>query len=251
MTIHHLNCATMHPLFPRLHVATYCLLVETDQGLVLVDTGFGLGDYANPTRLMRIFTALAGSPRDPEETAARQVERLGFAREDVRHIAMTHLHLDHSGGLPDFPHAQVHLLRPEYRAAMGRNGLKGRLVYVPAHWVHGPRWVLHRPAGERWFGFKAVRLAPDLSPEVWLIPLAGHTPGHCGVAVERPGGWLLHAGDALPFGGLDSPAPERLSRFLLGPHGPRLRTLAEDHADQIQIVSAHLPLDAFNAHRNF
>ena len=37
-----------------------------------------------------------------------------------------------------------------------------------------------------------------------MVPLVGHTPGHTGVAVETAKGWLLHCGDALPFGGLDS-----------------------------------------------
>jgi glyoxylase-like metal-dependent hydrolase (beta-lactamase superfamily II) len=31
---------------------------------------------------------------------------------------------------------------------------------------------------------------------VLLIPLPGHTRGQCAVAIERDGGWLLHAGDA-------------------------------------------------------
>ena len=48
MKVHHLNCGTMHP--PR---APYCvchvLLVETDNGLVLVDAGFGIEDCADPT----------------------------------------------------------------------------------------------------------------------------------------------------------------------------------------------------------
>ena len=36
-----------------------------------------------------------------------------------------------------------------------------------------------------------------LSDDVLLVPLRGHTRGHCGVAVRRPsGGWFLHAGDA-------------------------------------------------------
>ena len=29
-----------------------------------------------------------------------------------------------------------------------------------------------------------------------MVPLPGHTPGHAGVAIDTPEGWLLHAGDA-------------------------------------------------------
>ncbi|TET54769.1 MAG: MBL fold metallo-hydrolase, partial [Anaerolineales bacterium] len=55
MAIHHLNCASMRGRFPRLEAITYCLLVETNRGLVLVDTGIGRQDYTDPSRLMRVF----------------------------------------------------------------------------------------------------------------------------------------------------------------------------------------------------
>ena len=35
----------------------------------------------------------------------------------------------------------------------------------------------------------------NVPPEILLVPLPGHTPGHAGVAVEGPRGWVLHAGD--------------------------------------------------------
>ena len=47
MKVHHLNCGTMHP--PRGPVCVcHVLLVETDNGLVLVDAGFGVDDCADP-----------------------------------------------------------------------------------------------------------------------------------------------------------------------------------------------------------
>ena len=60
MRIHHLNCGLMEPLGGAMFdgvsggatakLACHCLLVETDQGLVLVDTGFGLQDVRQPYR---------------------------------------------------------------------------------------------------------------------------------------------------------------------------------------------------------
>ena len=51
--IHHLKCGSMCPVCAPLfgqkgwkaEIVCHCLLVETDRGLVLIDTGFGLQDY--------------------------------------------------------------------------------------------------------------------------------------------------------------------------------------------------------------
>ena len=57
MRVHHLNCGTLCPHGRRLlageggllepaTVVCHCLLIETDDGLVLVDTGFGVEDLS-------------------------------------------------------------------------------------------------------------------------------------------------------------------------------------------------------------
>jgi glyoxylase-like metal-dependent hydrolase (beta-lactamase superfamily II) len=48
----------------------------------------------------------------------------------------------------------------------------------------------------RWFETEARPLPPLAGAEALLIPLFGHTLGHCGVAVRNGGRWLLHVGDA-------------------------------------------------------
>ena len=235
MAIRFLNCGSMHPYFPPLRSGITCLLVDTNQGPLLVDTGFGTRDFLLPGRLMRFFLALMRSPRDIRETALHQVDRLGYRPEEVRHILMTHLHLDHAGGLPDFPHAQVHLYQPEYAHISG--GSAG-WEYVKAHWAHGPHWSPHELQGEKWYDFDALRL-DGFDPEIWLVPLTGHTPGHSGVAVRDGNGWVLHAGDAVPFDVKVDDVPDRISRLLIGPHVPRLREFIHTHPE-VRVVGAHM-----------
>ncbi len=255
MRIHHLSCATLCPsagrvpgLMPRRLVA-HCLLVEGDDGLTLVDTGFGTGDVADPRRLGRPFTAAVGARFDPAETAVAQVEALGFAASDVRRIVVTHLDLDHAGGLGDFPHASVHVHADELAAAR-RPTVRERPRYVTAHWDHGPSWVEHRPSsGESWFGFESVSVIDE---GLVLVPLSGHTRGHSGVGVRRPdGGWLLHAGDAYFFHGEKQQPPtcppglRAFQRLVEVDHTSRvenqerLRTLHADHGDQVTVFCAH------------
>ncbi|PIE19741.1 MAG: MBL fold metallo-hydrolase [Proteobacteria bacterium] len=261
MRIHHLDCATMCPrgaalLFgthpPHLrHLVAHCLLIELPQdGLLLVDTGLGLQDVRRPKHLARPFRAL-GRPRlDEAQCAIRQVEALGFAAKDVRHIALTHLDVDHAGGLPDFPWARIHVLDRELAATQSTE-LRMRLRYHPHLWAHGPAWS-HGVAGEPWYGFEGVRRLEGLPPEVLLVPLHGHTSGHAGVAVAQGGGgWLLHAGDAyfhrgeIYAGEPPCPAAWRAFQRLVQVDGPlrlqnqaRLRELAATH-DEVRVFCAH------------
>jgi glyoxylase-like metal-dependent hydrolase (beta-lactamase superfamily II) len=236
MAIRILNCAPMSPWFPRWRVGGTCLLVETEEGLVLVDTGVGLHDYSNPTLMVRFFRLGFGIHCQPDRAAVRQVARLGYAPEAVQHIVMTHLHFDHAGGLPDFPQAQVHVHRREYEA-MRRPRSWIELGYDPSDFAHQPSWVLYDQPNARWLGLEAIRL--PFSPEMHFVPLFGHTRGHCGVAIRDEKGWLFHCGDALPANAQFDITPQWLNRIVLGPHVPRLQAWALSNPE-VRLLAGHM-----------
>ncbi len=199
----------------------HCLLIATDRRLILVDTGFGTQDVTDPARRLGPVRRVLGLRIDHDTTARAQVERLGYRAADVSDIVLTHLDLDHAGGLADFPDARVHVHGPELRAAQTPRWTE-RPRYRPAQWAHGPRWVVNEANGsDTWLGLNAIRELPGLGDDILVVPLYGHTRGHVGVAVNTPAGWLLHAGDAfLTRRDLDVPL-RRLAMTAYGDPGPR------------------------------
>lgn len=264
MRIHHLNGGTMRPIGGRLvdgvggvlrraEMVCHCLLIEHDTGLVLVETGIGVNGARQPVQwLGRRFIRLTNPVPDIAHTVAPQVEALGYRREDVRDIVLTHLDLDHAGGLADFPHARVHVHAEELRALRGAHDPKERFRYREVQFAHGPLWESYSDSGDSWFGFDAVRGLSGLPASILLIPLSGHTRGHTGVAVDTGSGWLLSAGDAYFHPAqLDPARPhapygialfEKRVQTLAGPrieNQQRLRELVRGHRWEVSIFCAH------------
>lgn len=223
----------------------HCLLIETERGLVLVDTGFGTEDAR---RLPRLFKVASGPKLTPDRTAIAQVKRLGLDPADVRDIIVTHLDLDHAGGLSDFPNARVHLHETEFDAFTRRLTWWERLRYVPSQAAHGPAFVRHAATGEPWKGFDAVRDL-GLGDDILAIPLPGHTRGHWAIAVKADARWLFHCGDQYANRGMlasPSTAPvgiRAFERFIAWDHGKvranqeRIRAIARD--PDVTVFSAH------------
>lgn len=108
-----------------------------------------------------------------------------------------------------------------------------------------------------------MRPFSDRETDIAIVPLPGHTPGHCGVAVRDGEKWLFHAGDAFFHRGQieTPPAPvpfalkifqrkadtDRAERIA---NQERLRRLNEAHGGEIAIFNAHDPVcfDRFCGH---
>jgi glyoxylase-like metal-dependent hydrolase (beta-lactamase superfamily II) len=267
---------------------THCLLLETSAGLVLVDSGYSLQDYTHPSRRVRWFMRLNGTRIQPELAASQQLARLGCQPSDVRHILLTHLHLDHACGIRDFPVAQVHVWEVEYAAAqrprrfnpidmigyipevrqlLGRMNLpltlqsrppssngtgagrfRQRRSFPPARADFNRHWCLHHLTGETWFGLPAMPVLATADCELLLVPLAGHSPGHCGVAVGAGGRWLLHCGDA--FMRTVQIDPLQPARPVVAWLWPFVRPLFPPAAIQklIALRQAHGEIEMFCAH---
>lgn len=242
-TIHHINCGTLSvPRYPT--VICRCLLLQQGEQLALVDAGIGLHDVRNPARrLGQPLIDMAGFQFNESDTAVRRIEAIGLSPAAVRHIVLTHGDPDHVGGLADFPTAQVHISEEERLEIASGHGR-----YLSSHFEHGPSWKTYKSSTRRWFGLEARAVEIGFSSEVLLVPLFGHTLGHCGVAVQQEDRWLFHIGDAYYLRAElttdDHPvsqiAAQRAADDAQRRHSlEHLRRLARDHKEQIDMIGYH------------
>lgn len=252
MKVYLLNCATMKsgPMVAA------CLLIETESGIVLVDTALGQWCHDKPVKAYgKPFVWITRPILDPKEYAVNQLRELGYEAGDVKHIIMTHLDLDHSGGLADFPKARVHLHEKEFHAAFKTRSWRNKLRYKPEHWEYKPEWVVHKvDTGDKWFGFDAGYILPEV-PDLLMIRLKGHTEGHIGVAVKLSGKgnpkWLFHTGDAFMLPSEIDKKPKAPFYIKISPaHGwalydgfhetlAQIRVIHNKHSDEIILINSH------------
>ena len=194
-----LEHTTFGQMGPVTHTATrnmpiHSVIFQVGERVILLDTGFGTREMQDPNRLLgedALFKL--GIMVDMRLTALERLRSRGVRPEQVTDIILTHLDNDHAGGLHDFPNATVHLSEEELASY---DGTRPRGPYKPYQLSHLTKFKTYGKTDETWFGCEARSLQLSNDLEAKLIPLPGHTMGHCGVAYREEGRWSLHAGDA-------------------------------------------------------
>jgi glyoxylase-like metal-dependent hydrolase (beta-lactamase superfamily II) len=171
---------------------TYAFALEHQDGVILVDTGSNAA-LMNLPRWHPYFRFSVRFDIDGEQEVGRQLAKIGIAPRDVRTVVLTHMHIDHDGGLKDFPHAEVLASPGEVATA---SGVAGRIRgYLPQRWPSGfdPKPLTFAPEP---FGPFAQSRPITRDGVVVAIPTPGHTRHHISVCVVEEASTLLIAGDA-------------------------------------------------------
>lgn len=158
-----------------------CYLIRHPQGLLLWDAGLPDSIAALPQQTLKRgkfrFTL--------ERTLAGQLAEAGIAPDEVRYLAISHLHIDHVGNSALFRNATVILQETEHRAAFyaqahAHGYTPGDYAGLSAH----TRWLL--PGDRDIFG----------DGRVVILSAPGHTPGHQVLFVDQgEAGCCLFSGD--------------------------------------------------------
>lgn len=95
-------------------------VIKHRDGLVLFDTGMDPAVISDPNYvdsaigrffMRRVFRFTIG----PDDTMAKNLERLNLRVEDVCKVVISHLHFDHIGGIADVPQAELLVSRDEWQ----------------------------------------------------------------------------------------------------------------------------------------
>ncbi|AHY50021.1 N-acyl homoserine lactonase family protein [Bradyrhizobium japonicum] len=156
-----------------------CYLIKhSSKGWFLWDTGIADAVAAMPNGLV---------PADPRavtwrrpKTLAAQLEQLGLKPDDVKAMAVSHTHPDHTGNVELFPQATLYVQKAEYDWPGANNEPR----FKPSHPV------------ELLAGDKDVFGDGSLT----ILSTPGHTPGHQSLLVKLPKtGAVVLSGDAVHF----------------------------------------------------
>jgi N-acyl homoserine lactone hydrolase len=171
------------------------LVDHPSEGLMLLDTGLH-GSFAHKKtgNFGRLLGSMVKTKAQPNQSAADQIKALGANKNDLRHVFLSHLHLDHPSGLPAFSDCskvKVHVDPVELKEAQGAMALfKG---YIKDH-LKG-------------FDIRSIKYDSDIAPfekawdvfgdgSVWIVSTPGHTPGHASAIVNSLNGPFFLTFDA-------------------------------------------------------
>ena len=216
------------------------VLLHTDGGWVLLDTGFNTALIRDRALYRRFYPTLEYVPvlPGPGEPIEESLHELGIDIDDIHAVAVSHLHHDHAGGLKLFAgKVPVHAQRRELRYGLSNHP-------EPEHHA-----IARIDFDDPRIDWRLADGEAEIAPGVTAVPTYGHTPGHQSFVVELDdsvgGGGFVFAFDAadlteniedeLAIGGYIGVAPGETVEPIR-----RLKTLAA--AKGYELVPGHDPV---------
>ena len=173
-------------------VPTYSWAIEHPEGVIVVDTGQGAHLLKSARSLHPYVRWNVDFEIEPEQEIGPRLRALGIGPHDVKKVVLTHLHMDHDGGLAHFQNSEILVAAGELCTARGWRGwLRG---YLPYRW---PSWFdpTSLELADEPFGPFAQSRRLTAAGDVLAVTTPGHTANHISVLVQDDNTILFLAGD--------------------------------------------------------
>lgn len=138
----------------------YAIAVKHKGGIILYDTGIG----TDPTTLKMLqFAKEQGLVKVKAISPTKRLKELGYSNDDVTHVIISHMHVDHFGHIYNFKKAKVYITHKEYKGTIEAY-LKGKLNQEGVMSQLIPKYMI------KMFVDQAVDFEIMTEPIVKLIP---------------------------------------------------------------------------------
>ena len=141
---------------------------------------------------------------DPIGFLEKRLSALGIQPEQIDMVLLTHLHMDHVGGLLDrvnkksrFPRARIFIPQPEIEFWRPRDPDVSELRDVPPALIDLTIRCAHDALEILAAQIESFSPETELFPGVQSIPLPGHTPGQSGYLFQSEESRFMVTGDAM------------------------------------------------------
>ena len=193
-----------------------------------------------------LFDAGAGLSMQHPGKTAQTLAALGVKPEDVDFVLLTHMHMDHIGGLlregkRAFPRAKVLVAKPELEAwlALAEN------APADAHQSITRSAPLAKAVAEAYGAdMETFAFGDAILPGVEALDAPGHTPGHTIFRLTAGGRNLLIIGDLVHAMSLQFALPDECAVFDMDQPGAilaRKRVFELAEREGMEIAGVHFP----------
>lgn len=153
-------------------------LIEHPRGLVLFDTGMSERVINDAKDHWGDVVSVYNPVMTKADTVSARLAEVGVTPDQIAWVVLSHLHLDHTGAIGQFPNATHVVQRNELEWAFAPDFYQ-KAAYIRADFDRNVKWMLLN--GESNDDFD---LFGDGSIRIWFTP--GHSPGHQSLVVNLP-----------------------------------------------------------------
>jgi N-acyl homoserine lactone hydrolase len=162
----------------------FVYLIEHPQGNVLFDTGGHPDLIDKPDEYLGAAADAFEVVMEEGDDVVSLLATVGLSPTDVAHVAHSHLHYDHAGGIEFFPDATFYVQERELQFAYWPPVYQ-RDVYLKSDFDHDVDWFELEGEHDIFGDGKLV-----------LFPTPGHTAGHQSLLVRLDSGSVILVADA-------------------------------------------------------